>query len=210
MTGVGLFPTTCGLLPSSVVVGIAISKYGRFRWAIWSGWVITILATGLLILWGTDTSTAAWAMILLILGLGHGLLLNALNVSVQAIASTEDVAYATAMYTFLRSFGMCLGVAIGGVVFQNVLSRSLMDRGLSSDIAQNATRYLAVLKAMPESKNKHDILEAYAEAFRGLFTVLTGISGVGLLAALLIGRHTMDKELASEHVLRREKVESPV
>ncbi|KAF8253207.1 MFS general substrate transporter [Wilcoxina mikolae CBS 423.85] len=210
MTGVGLFPTTCGLLPSSLIVGILISRIGRFRWAIWTGWVVTILATGLLILWGTTTSTASWVLILLLLGLGHGLLLNSLNVSVQAIARTEDVAHATAMYTFLRSFGMCLGVAIGSAVFQNVLDASLAAKGLPEGIAKDATGFLSVLKGMEEGKKKHDILEAYAEAFRGLFRVLTGISVVGGLAAGLVDSgHTMDKELSSEHVLRR-RVEEKV
>ncbi|KAF8540419.1 major facilitator superfamily domain-containing protein [Trichophaea hybrida] len=174
MTGIGLFPTTCGLLPSSLTVGILISRIGCFRWAVWTGWMVTILAT------------TSWVLILLILGLGHGLLLNSLNVSVQTIARTEDVAHATAMYTFLRSFGMSLGVAIGGAVFQNVLEASLAARGLPGGIARDATGFLSVLKGMEEGKKKHDILEAYAEAFRGLFKVLTGISVVGEMAAGLV------------------------
>ena len=42
-----------------------------------------------------------------------------LNFSIQAIA------YAAAMYTFTRTFGICIGVAVGGSVFQNELQNIL-------------------------------------------------------------------------------------
>ncbi|KAA8894771.1 major facilitator superfamily transporter [Sphaerosporella brunnea] len=201
MSGVGIMPTTAGLLPSSVIVGIIMTRFGRFRWAIWSGWALALLATGCMILWGTHTNTTSWALMLLVLGLGHGLILSSVNLAAQAIANEEDVAFAAALYTFLRSFGMCLGVAIGGVVFQNVLTRSLRNRGLPGEIAPNATAFLATLKAMPMTDYKQHILDAYAEAFKGVFATLTGISGLGLIAGLAIGKHSMDKKLASRHSL---------
>jgi MFS family permease len=210
MAGVGLMPTTAGLLPSSVIVGIIMTRAGRFRWAIWSGWSLALLATGLMILWGVDTTTASWAAMMLVLGIGHGFILSSGSLATQAIAREEDVAYAAAMYTFLRSFGMCLGVAIGGAVFQNVLSHSLDKRGLPVSIAPNATAFLTTLKAMPRSEYKLQIIEAYAESFRALFTALTAFTALGLVAGLAIGRHTMDKKLSSRHSLQVKKVDLQV
>ena len=115
---------TITFLPTSVIVAVAITKLGRFRWAVWGGSWMTVLATGLLILLGKTTATVAWIFMFMICSLGHGLLLSSLNFAVQAIASSPDVAYAAAMYAFLRTVGMALSVAIGGTVFQNVLAQS--------------------------------------------------------------------------------------
>ena len=54
LTGVGVLGITCGLFPSSCVAGIVISRTGHFRWAIWTGWTITTLGTGLLLQFGGD------------------------------------------------------------------------------------------------------------------------------------------------------------
>lgn len=54
------------------------------------------------------------------------MVLNAQNYATQAIAQPRDEAAAAAMYVFLRSFDMAMGVGVGGSVFQNVRSPSPM------------------------------------------------------------------------------------
>lgn len=203
MNGVALLPITCGLLPASVIVGILMSKYGRFRPAVWAGWIVTVVATSLLCLLGTNTRTAVFVIIFLCVGLGQGLLLSSLNFTVQAIARTQDVAYAAALYAFLRGVGLCLGVAIGGTIFQNFLSRYLVQAGLQTAIAENAEAFIATLKALPASEYKKNLLGAFAKAFRGLFAILSGISAVGGFVSLAVGKHGMDKPMDSEHVLQQ-------
>lgn len=57
--------------------------------------------------------TAVWMILLIIAGVGHGFLLGPGLFSAQATCSQNDFAVATSVYSFLRSFGMCLGVAKG-------------------------------------------------------------------------------------------------
>lgn len=202
LTGLGLFPITCALLPGSVVVGIVITRIGRFRWAVWAGWVVTTIAAGLLTLLDVDTSTVTWAAIFVVVGLGHGLLLNSLNFTVQANAQIHDVAFAAAMYAFLRSTGMAVGVTIGGTVFQNMMQQELANEHIPIDIAKNAEAYIAILTTLPAtSALKQGVLRAYVRGFQGVFEVMTVISGLGLLSSLLIASRTMDEAIDSEHVL---------
>lgn len=205
LTGVGALGLSCGLFPSSSLVGIVVSRTGHFRWAIWIGWLVTILGTGLLLLFGTHTSTATWVCIIFVVGFGHGFLLSALGVSVQAAANSGDVSYAVAMYAFMRTFGMVIGVAIGGSILQNRLPYYLEDAGISTEsavqIAKNADAFVTMLRQMPpSSSDRKTIVEAYAQALRVVWEVLTGISVLGGIASLAIRHHTMDKELDSEHV----------
>lgn len=199
-----MMPITGALLPSSVIVGRLMAKFGHFRWAVWSGWAITTTGTGLLILLDADLKAQGWALIFVVVGLGHGFVLMSLNVAIQAMADIRYVADAAAMYTFSRTFGMCIGVAIGGTVFQNRLSEHLSDRQLPTAVAKNAEGFSERLKELPRSSTEYqEYISAYAEGFRNVFQVLTAVAGLAGLLSLFIKRYSMDKDLGSEHILQR-------
>ena len=206
LTGVGALGISCGTFPSSVIVGLVMTRTGRFRWAMWSGWCITTLGSGLLILLDAQTRTALWIIFFLVLGFGHGFLLSALGLAAQAATENTNMAHAAAMYSFMRTFGMSIGVAVGGAIFQNQLPHSLQAAGLSPDIAKDAERFIIALKTASVSPAyRRSALDAYAHAFGFVFKVLTGISATGALASILIRPHSMDKALRSEHVFHREE-----
>lgn len=206
LTGVGALGISVGTFTSSVIVGLVMTRTGHFRWAIWSGWCITTLGNGLLILLDVPTSTMEWVIFFLVLGFGHGFLLSALGLSAQAATKDANMAHAAAMYSFTRTLGMSFGVAIGGTIFQNQLPHSLKATGLSPDIAKDAERFVITLNNMSVSPEyRHSMMEAYAQALRLIFKVLTGISAIGGLASILIRSHSMDKTLHSEHVFNREE-----
>ncbi|KAI1624427.1 DNA repair protein RAD50 [Exophiala viscosa] len=199
-TGVSLLAVTLTLVPSSVVCGGLITRIGTYRWAIWSGWIVLTLATGLTIIWDAQTSTAVWVIVLILLGLGHGLLLNSLNCASQAVSLPGDEGAAFAMYAFLRSLGMAIGLGIGGSVFQNVMSVKLRDLDLATSIARNAEAYITVLKA----GNQPDlaaVIGAYVYGFRGVFAFLCGLGGLALVMCCFVGHFVIDKELDTEHEL---------
>src|SRR5205809_4670666 len=132
-----------------------------------------------------------------------GFLIVSLNVAVQAATRNQDTARAAAMYLFTRPLGGCMGIALGGTVFQNVLVSSLVNADLPADIARHATGYVEVIKGLPaESEYKQAVIGAYVEAFRGVYEILTALSFVGGLSSLLIDFHSLDRELDSNHVLR--------
>ncbi|OJD10853.1 hypothetical protein AJ78_08244 [Emergomyces pasteurianus Ep9510] len=199
-TGISALPITSSLVPASVFVAVIIAQTGRFRWAIWLGWILTTLSTGLLLLLSPDTKTAVWATVLVFLGFGHGLILSALNLGVQAISTVSNVAHAVMMYSFLRAVGAALGVGIGGTVFQNAMSYKLGDLGLPTDISKNAEAYIETLHALPEnSAFKIGVIECYVKGTQGVFTVMTGFSGLAMFLSFLIAKHSMDKDFEAEN-----------
>ncbi|KIW63956.1 hypothetical protein PV04_08917 [Phialophora macrospora] len=198
-TGVSLLPILLTLIPASVIVGAAITRTGKYLWAIAIGWVLTTLATGLTISWDRGTHTAVWAVELIILGFGHGLNLNALNTASQAVSKPGDEGRAVGMYAFLRSFGMAIGVGVSGSVFQNVMKSKLRDLGLPTEIATNAEAYLLVLKQMGDTPERQTVIEAYVSGFHGVFAFLTALAGLALIIGLFIRHHEINKELITEH-----------
>ncbi|KAF2096231.1 MFS general substrate transporter [Rhizodiscina lignyota] len=202
LTGVGCMPVTVILLPSSAIVGALMRKYGVFRPAIWVGWTITILSQGLLILLDADTKTWVWVVIFCVVGGGHGLILMAVGYSIQAVTDPKIVAYATAMYTFLRSFGFCVGVAIGSAVFQNRLEQELKNLHLPPGAATDSEGFVTILHSMPTSSPaRHAYNVAYAKGIQTVFLVLTILAALGGLSSLFIKHRSTDKALASEHRL---------
>ena len=206
ITGLALMPLTGALLPTSIIVGRLMTRYGRYLWALWLGWIVTTAATGLLILLDNNIRVYAWVLIFIVVGFGHGLILMSLNFSVQAMADTRNVAYAVAMYAFARTFGMCIGVAVGGAVFQNELKKYLGQVNLPTEVANDAEGFLAGLKALPKTSVEYKgYVLAYADSFKVEFEVLTAVAGFAALLSLFIKEYTMDQELDSEHVLHKRK-----
>ncbi|KIW60705.1 hypothetical protein PV05_00904 [Exophiala xenobiotica] len=183
-TGVGLLAVMLALIPTAVVVGRLITRTGSYRWAIWIGWVLTTLATGLTTLWSAHSWTTTWVLSLVTLGIGHGLLLNALNCASQAVCKPGDEGAAAAMYAFLRSFGMALGVGIGGSVFQNVMKIRLRALHLPTSILGTPQR-----------------VAVYAYGFHGVFGFFCGLAALAMAVSCFIKHFEINKELVTEHTL---------
>ncbi|EED17140.1 efflux pump antibiotic resistance protein, putative [Talaromyces stipitatus ATCC 10500] len=208
-TGVVMIAMSSVLVPTGVVVSLFITRTGRIRWALWSGWAFEIFASGLLILMDRSIATWRWVLILMTVGLGHGLLLQALTFVPQAMAKDTDESYAATMYNFSRTFGMAFGVAIGGTMFQNRLKQYLASAGLDITIANNADQYVGILETMTNQSLRSDILAAYESSFRNVFELGLALTVLGALVSLLIRKSVFDRKHVSKHVLEERYTSSP-
>ncbi|RYO27756.1 hypothetical protein AA0113_g12246 [Alternaria arborescens] len=196
--GIDLFPAVCLLVPGSVVVAILTSRLGHFRWAIWLGWSVTLVACGMFTVFDERTEKAIFALALAVFGVGNGMVLTSVNVATQAIANQtvakkEDRAMAACMYGFMRSLGMPVGVALSGTVFQNAMGSALSDAGLPTDIARDSERYIFILHSMADvDPRKSALLGSYSRGFHAVFVAMAVLSAAALLASLSIRRCSMD------------------
>ncbi|KAI1870009.1 uncharacterized protein JN550_005599 [Neoarthrinium moseri] len=205
--GVILLPVMLILIPSGAVAGIIISRFNDYRWTIWIGWFLATLSSGLELLWDVEVSDAVCFVTLIILGLGHGLVLNAQTFACQALAKPGDVAAAAATYGFSRQFGTAVGVSIGSTTFQNVMALKLRWQGLPVGIAYNAEGYIPELKSLPnDDPLKGKILDSYVFGFLGVWQVFLGISGFVFLLSFIVRSSNLNKELESDHKLEGSRV----
>jgi hypothetical protein len=161
------------------------------------------LSAGLFLLFDVDTPTPVWVVILAIFGVGNGMVLTSVNVAIQAISKAEDCGRAAAMYAFMRTLGMTVGVAVGGTTFQNVMSHKLHELGLPDAIAKNAEAFVFRLWYLQDNDPvRIGSLQSYIEGFHGVFWVMTGTAVAGLVASLFIKRHSMDKPLETHFTLQ--------
>ena len=102
--------------------------------------------------------------------------------------------------TLLVKRNLPLGM-LSSTVLQG-LSSSLY-AGLPTVIATTAESYITELVSLPAtSAQRIAVTQAYSKAFRSLFEVMTGISGLGFIPSFTIRSTSLDKILASAHELQ--------
>ena len=134
------------------------------------------------------------------------MILSSVNFATQAsVVNNADSGRAAAMYAFMRTLGMTLGVAIGGTIFQNLMKQKLRELGLAEAIAENAEAFVEeTLRHLPaDDPVLINALKAYTYGFRGVFVGMTAIAGFALLASFAIKHFSMDKILVSKFSLQR-------
>ena len=163
------------------------------------------MSHGCLITWNVDSPVTTWAAVSVFAGIGHGLNISSQNVASQAIARPGDEAQAAGMYVFCRSFGMAIGVALGGNTFENVVLTRLRHHGLSQPemITRNLQAYIQAIWSRESIPQADIILDAFEYGFHGVFGLLCGLAGLGLIASLLIRHHDLNKEIQTDHTLRQ-------
>ena len=209
ISGVALFPETFTVAPASIVVGILITITGRYRWAIWSGWVLTVLGTGLLYLLDVDTTPVAWIFLNLVGGLGMGMLFPSMAFAIQASQKNKDLAFAVAMFSFFRAFGQALGVAVGGTVFQNQMKMKLLTypavASRAVEYSRDASSLVQIIKAMKDDAVKENLKHAYADSLKVVWATMCGLAAVGLALSLWTRGLDMNKPLETEQPFIEEK-----
>lgn len=206
MAGVALFPESFTVAPSSIFVGIVSTKLGRYRWAIWSGWALSTLGLGLMCLITPDSSVAVWVITNLVAGLGLGFLFPSLAFAVQASASPRTLSIAVAMFSFFRAMGQAVGVAIGGVIFQNRMFHNLLAypalAPLAAEYSRDAAGLVQVIRRMSDGPEKRDLQVAYTDSLRVVWAVCCGICGVAFLMSFWTKKYDLDRAMESSQGLR--------
>ncbi|HET9070998.1 MAG TPA: MDR family MFS transporter, partial [Acidimicrobiales bacterium] len=186
-SGLQLLPLMGGLLFTSILSGILISRWGRYKVFPVVGTAVMTLGLYLLSTVGAATSDALMAVYMVIMGLGLGGVMQVLVIAVQNAVAHRDLGVATAGATFFRSIGGSFGAAIFGAIFANVLGSRLAAnlRGLPIPKGLSASVSPAELAKLPPAVI-HGIKAAYASSIDTVFVVAVPIGAVAFLLTFLL------------------------
>ncbi|KAB8305027.1 hypothetical protein EYC80_004332 [Monilinia laxa] len=209
ISGVAVLPETSFVAPMSVIIGVLVAKTGRYRWALWSGWVLATFGAGLLYLLEPKTSIVQWAFLNVPISIGTGMLFPAMALGNQAASRPQDAGHAAAFYAFDRVFGQAIGVAIGGVVFQNQIREKLLSypslASMATQYSKDATALVEIIKSMDEGLEKTQLKQAYADSLKMIWVVMCTLCGAALITNLFVKRYSLEVEHKTLQGLKEEK-----
>jgi EmrB/QacA subfamily drug resistance transporter len=180
-SGLLIAPYTGGTVIGSFATGSLMRKTGRYKPFPLVGLTAGTLAFGLLATLHANTSSLLISIYMIILGLGVGMSLPVMLVSVQNAAAPRDIGAATSAVNFFRS----MGGAFGAATLWSVLILGLND-GLERLGSQESG--VSLLQAGPDALShlaprlRAELAPALVEAFHAVFTV----GAILMLAALVM------------------------
>jgi len=207
IAGVAALPQTVTVIPCAAMAGVIAAVTGHYRWALWAGWVLTAFGCGLMCLLGVSTTVAQWIFINGVSGIGMGLLFPSMQLGIQASVPQEDIAIAAALFTFFRGCGETVGVAIGGVIFQNRIAVELKKfPDLAAVAKQYSLNVVAIIKTISSlPSNQPQALhakEGFGASLQVVWVVMCALAGIALIATCFVKSYALDQALKAEQGFR--------
>lgn len=200
-SGVVLIPMNLAMIITSTITGLAITRTGKYKWAIVAGPILMAAGFGLFSRMGTGTSDLQLILNMGVTGLGLGLCMQTFTLVVQNASSHADLGVATAATQLSRSIGSTAGVAILGTVLTKSLSTEIPSR-LPADRVEEYGSVGAgsVLNPKALADLPPDVLSAVREgmaaSLHNVFLMALPFIAISLVAALLVRSVPLRKTVA--------------
>ena len=217
-SGLLLVPITLGMLASSILSGILVSRNGRYRIYPVVG---SLMAAGASFwLFRLTTSTAVWQVsaATFVMGAGIGLFFQLLITVVQNAVPARHLGTATSGNNFFREVAVALGASIIGAAFSSGLTAGLTDRvgALASSSDPAVLAALAQFQGQDVSSLTpalvgrlpavlHDaVASAYADALLPIFGWMVPLFVATAVIALLLPEVPLSRKTGMEQVAEAE------
>jgi EmrB/QacA subfamily drug resistance transporter len=178
--GLQLIPFMVGIMAASWSAGRIMMRTGRYKVFPIVGCGVTIVAMLLFTTLTVDTPIARTMAFMLVMGVGLGLTMQTLVISVQNALPPSDMGVATSSITFFRSMGGTVGVAAALALLFGSLAGNIHDRavaaGLPPDIIAKfkhatALNDTSVIATLPPAVRRV-VLEGFADSMHTVFLMV--------------------------------------
>lgn len=181
---------------SSIVVSLVIKHTGHYKYFVTFGACVYVMGLGLMFHYRQEgVSTATLVGCQIATGIGGGLLNVPAQLGVQASASHQEVAAATAVFLTMLEIGGAVGAAISGAIWSNSVPGKL-ERYLPGEMRDQALQIygnvtLASTGWAMGTPERIAINRAYQEAMHTLLTVAVCVSALLVPLSLMMQNHRL-------------------
>lgn len=201
-SAVSILPLCCVTVGFSVISPISVQMTRRYRIQLCLGWALTAVFMGLWCLIDRNSSLATIATFQVMLGIGVGTIFTTTTIPLQAsVQDANDAGTAAGMIIVVRLFGALLGLAAGSTAFNSVFETNIAGLGQMPEslrALQDPTQgvsFIPSLRSLDLPRDSMDsLIEVYRTSFRGIWIILTCISGCGFIATLFLEHLGLEKE----------------
>ena len=198
-SGLLMIPMMVGLMGTSIVSGLLVSKTGKYKAYPIAGIVLMIAA--LLALTTLTAGTPIWliCVCLFVFGAGLGLVMQIIVLVAQNAVPADEIGTATSTNNYFREVGSSLGTAVFGAFFTTRLTERLIDvfagAGASAEQAGSAAATIDphTLHTLPEAV-RDGIVTAYADALAPVFWYIIPFMVFALFLAFFLKQIPLGNE----------------
>lgn len=220
-SGFALTPLMGGLVVSSALAGLRVSRTGRYKTLILLGTLTMIAALYLLSTMGTATPTYKVAAYMVLLGIGLGPTNSLFVLAVQNAFSPRDLGTVTSANQFFRQIGGTLGIAVFGAVVTLSLNSAFVPppaslagvppeilSALASPDVLTDPGALSAARAVVEEAAGAGSFEPFVNALRQalalgiqrVFWVILLLTGLALLVSLALPKGELPEDRQRGHL----------
>lgn len=181
-----MIPLEAGIFIASNLVGILVSKFGKFKPFIFGGTALAVIGIGLCLVLADSSSKAIQVVVLFICGCGIGPLFPCLIVAIQASVERKDLATVSTLNNFFRMTGSGFGVAINGALFQNHLNSALQNSIVPQEWAELAKSSAQRIVEIPDTEYRQVVEEIYLQSMKTVFKALIPMAAMMFVLAFWI------------------------
>ena len=180
-----------------------VDYVGQYLKLIWIGMGFLSLGFGLFIDLSANFSMPKIAIFEIVAGIGVGLCFQSPLIALQSLVEARDMATATATFGFMRNIACSISVAVGGIVFQNGMSKQSGDLKvvLTPDLAEKFSGASAGanvdLVADLSAAQRTAVRSAYVASLRDMWILYACAAGLGLIASLFIRDQVLQRGIQS-------------
>ncbi len=166
-SGLAALPLMIGLIGSSIISGLIVSRTGRYKWLIVGSVVVMGFAVFLMTGLTKDTPVPQVWLWMFIAGLGVGPTFSVPTIVIQNAVPFRQLGVATSNLTFFRQIGGTIALAFVGTIFGTTFAEQLGPQVVAAGVPPQA------VAAFSQSGGGFD---------------LSQLTGVGDLAAILASK----------------------
>ncbi|MFC7580086.1 MDR family MFS transporter [Schaalia naturae] len=198
-SGLLMIPLMVGMMGTSIVSGLLVSRTGRYRVYPIAGLVIAIAAMLAMTTLSADTPIWLICSYMFVFGVGLGLVMQIIVLVAQNSVGADQVGTATATNNYFREVGSSLGTAVFGTLFTTRLTQRLTEvfsqSGLSPEEAAGATSTIdpQTMDSLPQLV-RDGVVSAYADALAPVFWYIIPFLCAALVLAFFIKQIPLDTE----------------
>jgi EmrB/QacA subfamily drug resistance transporter len=135
-SGLALLPLMVGLIGSSVVSGLIVSRTGHYKWLIVGSIAVMGAAVLLMTQLTKDTPVPIVWLWMLIAGLGVGTTFSVPTIVIQNAVPFRQLGVATSNLTFFRQIGGTIALAFVGTIFATSFQDNLIPQMSAAGVPQ--------------------------------------------------------------------------
>jgi MFS family permease len=124
-SGLAALPLMVGLILSSIVSGLMVSRTGKYKWLVVGAIVVMGVGTALMTQLTAQTPLPIVWLWMFIVGLGVGPTFSVFTIIVQNAVPFHELGVATSNLTFFRQIGGTVALAIVGTIFGSSFQEQL-------------------------------------------------------------------------------------